>query len=162
MDKYYYISINFHNQTKSAIKNELDKVFTPDMLYKSEVISYIDGIVVSNLHLTLFYGLTEPNDQLRQYIKALKIDTIKLGKIKLKRGYKGLYKFAYVEVLDEDGVLKSLHDSFIQFRYEKEVQQSDFFPHLTLAYLQTETPTNLIEEVIIPKTLVVESITLEI
>lgn len=162
MDKYYYISINFHNDSRSAIKKELVKVFASDTLYKSDVISYIDGIVVSNLHLTLFYGLTEPSEELKNYIKTLKIDTIKLGKIKLKSGYKGLYKFAYVEVDDEDGNLKSLHDSFLQFKYEKEVQQSDFFPHLTLAYLQTETPTNLIEEVIIPKTLVVESITLEI
>lgn len=162
MDKYYYISINFDNDTKLTLKNQLEKVFTPEMLYKSDVISYIDGIVVSNLHLTLFFGLTEPNDQLRDYIKTLKIETIKLGKIKLKRGYKGLYKFAYVEVLDENGYLKDIHDTFLKFKFEKEVQQIDFFPHLTLAYLKTNTPSSLIKNIKIPDTLAVESVTIEI
>lgn len=157
-----YIKANF---AKAAIDNftilvegKLDKTF----LYKSPVINYINGIVTENLHLTLFFGLKPlevSNPELFDFIEESNISEISLGEIATFEGYKGLYKVLVMKVIDLDGNLNQFYNN-VQDRFEvdKEVMNSSFKPHLTLAYVKNEFELKNFE-IHLPKSLRVNSIT---
>lgn len=158
MIEYGYVSVLFSKRDVRCFRRVVKQICKQDNFYYSDVVDYIKGDVSLDLHLTLFYGLVDQKIdkfKLNEHIKKIDLKSIKLGNIFLKSGYKNLYQILCIEVLDDNGGLKCLSDSFEVFDHEKSVQL-EFKPHLTIAYVRPNF--NLEYSPVLPKELKVSKI----
>lgn len=163
----YYISFKFSDTVRSTVSDELAKYVSEVDLYYSSEISHIQGSVVSNLHMTCFYGLTEITQELELYVAELNSELInspygylELGDVSLEAGYQDMYNILYVDVLDKSKSLLNLSTSFLEFQHDTESVHSTFWPHITLAYLKNDFENSNIAKLQLPKQLKVESISI--
>lgn len=152
-----YIEVIFNEEDIQVFRNIVKELCDESNLYYSDVVHHIKGDVSLKLHLTLFYGLIDEKLDRRkidEYIKEIKIQKLKLGKIFLKPGYLNLYQILMVEVLDEDGELSAISKRFKDF--EHDISVKEFKPHLTLAYVNPEF--NLTKQPDFPKEIEIKEI----
>jgi 2'-5' RNA ligase len=138
MTDYGYVSLILDTEKIKSFQDLLQKICAPDDLYYSE---WVHGDVTEELHLTLFYGLINEKldkEKLQSHLDSIKVKSLKLGKIVLIPGYQNQYQVLMIEVLDDGGELKRIHESFKQYDFEPSVQHPQFRPHLTLAYLKPD------------------------
>jgi hypothetical protein len=119
--------------------------------YKSDVVSYIDGIQALSAHLTIFYGLKELDanscDDLEMISKISKrlADTKKISfngsELIIKHGYQSLYSILLLKLDLKNNLflgqayqtLASLNHHNIDSNLKSE---NGYEPHITLAYIQ--------------------------
>jgi 2'-5' RNA ligase len=53
-------------------------------------------------------------------------------------GYRGQYQVLIIEVVDTDGEIRRICESFKKFPFEESVQHPEYKPHLTLAYVKPD------------------------
>lgn len=136
---YGHISIRLYQQDIKIFQKITASICGQSDYYYSDSIDYIQGDVSKNLHLTIFYGLTDNQknrNKINDLIKKSNLTSMDLGKIFLMPGYKDLYQVLCVEVLDQDHKLLNYSNSFKNFNYDSSIQHPNFTPHLTLAYVK--------------------------
>jgi hypothetical protein len=120
-------------------------------LYKSEVISYIDGIQALSAHLTIFYGLTELQNNHLDDLKKLsdicnslaliKKINLKGSQIIIKNGYQSLYSILLLKLDTQNNIfLEQAYTALSNlphYNVDTNLKNKDRYePHITLAYIQ--------------------------
>lgn len=138
MNELGYVALTFNSEIKDKLRNILSQNYTSRDYYKSPVVSGINGDVIDDLHLTIFYGFNQPDEHtaIRSYLNSIILQPIEVTGAKILSGYQDLYKVLVLEVDDRDQFLYSIHEYLKDnFSYDATVQHPDFLPHITLAYL---------------------------
>jgi 2'-5' RNA ligase len=121
----------FQKLTRSITKRE-------DFCY-SDTIDYVRGDVSSKLHMTIFYGLVDEKidkTEMNAFISNLIMpEVLVLGGLTVRKEYNGFCQILWVDVLDSNGMLRKISESFKRFPFEESVQLG-FIPHFTLAYIR--------------------------
>lgn len=118
------------------------------------------GNVAHKLHLTFLYGIIEQQldlVKLNLYLKSTKLSTLKLGKLKLMKGYKD-FNILYVEIIDDNNAIKNIYKDLKQFPFEPSVQHDEFIPHMALAYVNLKYKINTNMNSLIPNELKVKDV----
>lgn len=136
---YGYVATTFAGEDIESFQDLAKRIAQREDLYYSNTVDYIQGDVSSKLHLTLFYGLLDEKidrDEMNTYLASIDVpQALTLGGLTVKDEYKGYCQILWVDVLDKDGKLREISESFRRFPYEESVQLG-FVPHLTLAYVR--------------------------
>lgn len=152
MDDLLYIEITFYKKDKGRLKKWLKKTFSEEDYYHSDKISHINGNVIDELHLTLFFGLDVEQPEIKKLkllIKNIKkeLKVLEISNLVLKHGYKNGYKILLLEISDKNGRLSNYFDSFKEFKYDPENIHDELYPHITLCYLKSNIlSSNIIEQ----------------
>lgn len=127
--------------------------------------TYINGNVCQKAHLTICYGIKNPD--LKKRFKAAKLklkwqQDIKIKDVQINLGYEG--KYYILVIIPEINQDIFLFDSWIRKNNEIIPDASPFDPHLALCYIKNQSdeyPTKLLkyfQEKLIGKTMEFESV----
>lgn len=138
---YGYIELTFPEKIKKQFFDFVENNVSSELLYKSDVITRINGNVAMNLHLTLYYGIPSElidSEELKSLIDNIKIEKIETGDFIAIRGFQGMYKILCLEVNDSNSTLKEYSDKIRDLIDPERIRKYDFIPHLTLAYVNSD------------------------
>ncbi len=145
-----FVELKFNQETIDLFDKFLKNIIPEEMLCSSPIAEHIRGNMSKTLHCTIFFGLSEndnDNKELKEILKQNAINQIELGELSYINGYENLYKVLVVEVLGKDGKLNELYNSIEDFalKEDSDFKVREFKPHLTLAYVQSgyELPKDL-------------------
>jgi hypothetical protein len=118
--------------------------------YKSDVISYIDGIQALSAHLTIFYGLMELETSGSVDLQKLSKVCKKLADVKkinligsqiiVKDGYQSLYSILLLKLDLKNNLF--LEQAYLELaslknhNLDSNLKKTGYEPHITLAYIQ--------------------------
>jgi hypothetical protein len=162
--KVFSCEATLSNYSKTRLLTAVTQVVEQGDLYYSKYASWIQGIVCSNAHITLQYGLIIEELEELELLQKSTIgyhEEIKITSIKISKGYQNEYKVLYI-VPEISAKLKGIISELSKFRV---IEGSlPFKPHITICYLNNSTNTDYIIDnltYLIGKTLKIEVITLE-
>jgi hypothetical protein len=149
--KYGCLMVKMNDDISRIFKDFAEKNISKDKLYKSEKLSYVDG-VPSTIHCTILFGMVEENiDEIKKYLYPIKMRFGKISKFPSK-DESDPYDCLYVEGYSKDAteINKKLTEKF-----EYHNDYPDYKIHITLCYAKKGSCDNLlgkqIDELILPE-----------
>lgn len=167
MNNLGYIAIDFTDTSKQMLFDIVSQKIPEEDYYQSfdPGYSYINGNVCLKGHLTICYGIKNPDLEKRFKTAKLKLNwqqDIKIKDIQINLGYKGEYYIVVaIPEIDQDIFL---FDSWIRQNNEVDSDALPFDPHLALCYIKNQGngyATEILkyfQEKLIGKTLKLESL----
>ncbi len=135
-----YVAIEFDEVSKQKIANWASQIGGNDLVTATIDGKIEGGNVTEKPHLTLFYGLDEDAlDQkvLSDFVVTLPNPMVHITGVGTFPQNTFACKVIYLEVSDELGELKSVHEHLKSFPHFSKYQKYDYKPHITIAYVTT-------------------------
>ncbi len=131
---------------RKMLENVVNSVITPEDLYYSKHVPWIQGVVCGNAHITLKYGLILNKEELSSLEIIINQELQKdlnIISVEVSEGYKGQYKVLYVV----PKILTGLNHIISELSKFKVIEESlPFKPHITLCYLKNTSNTESIKD----------------
>ncbi len=133
-----YVALSFDDATKKKVSGWLQQHLHPSDVVTATISGKKKGgVVTQKLHLTLFYGLNErlvDAQTLSGIMGSATLQTVQAVRVGVFPVERFGCSALYLEVADDTGTLRALHDRLSELPHFPEYQQ-EFHPHVTLAYV---------------------------
>jgi hypothetical protein len=128
------LQLDFAKSEKERFSALVSEHINEQVMYRSNVVPYINGNVCKDLHMTLHFGQIEPTDS-QTYENVPLPDKITIADVVIKPGYMSLYNIICLHTEPSHELLfaraKLLRSVGIS------VSEYDFDGHITLCYTQS-------------------------
>ncbi len=136
-EKIGYVMLDFLDRDKQKVKNYF-KDFIDEKYYFYAKVNGKNkgGLVLDEMHLTLFYGLDDKKFN-EKVLDEIKINDIKLGKLELFYIKEFQCNALVLKINDKKQELKAIHNILGEFDVLREKNNKfKFNPHITIAYVK--------------------------
>lgn len=134
-----YIATEIKNEFIKYLLEWSEKTIPKDIILQQEINGKLEGgNVLSEAHLTLFFGLNNrlvDKKIVNQLIDSIDLKELKIDGIKAFNIPQMKCKILYFSVDDKNSVLKNAHNKFLELPHFEE-DQKPFIPHITIAYVK--------------------------
>lgn len=137
-----YVSADLVPETIQSLTEWSNKYIPQKSLFTMEMGGKVEGgNVMDDAHLTLFFGIDEQNldhKKLQDYLSSLDVKTLKIECVNTFETPQQGCKIIYLKVSNQKNKLSSIHNDILKFPHFKELQNLNFVPHITIAFVKEE------------------------
>ncbi len=136
-----YVDVVFSEEIKQEISRWVKSLKKEDF-YTTMIDGQVEGGDVSEkLHLTLFYGFDESlveKDKIIEHINSIKLESVEVDKVGFFPLDKYNCKILFLKIKDNNNLLKKIHNDLGLFPNVLKYQESEYVPHITIAYVKKD------------------------
>lgn len=134
-----YISVVIQDEFIKHLLVWSETAIPKEVILQQEIDGKLEGgNVLSEAHLTLFFGLDDQlanKNKIREFIDSVNLKELRIDGIKVFHMPQMKCKILYFAVEDKGGSLRSVNNKFLELPHFKE-DQKPFVPHITIAYVK--------------------------